>query len=560
MRYLALVTDYDGTLARGGDVEAATLQALAALRQSNRFLIMVTGRILDDLASIFKKIDLFDAIVAENGAVLYEPAQKKRAVLAPPPPPELAQLLQARGVPLEGVGDVIVATREPHEKTVLDTIRELGLEMQLIFNKGAVMVLPSGVNKASGLDAALKVLKLSAHNAVGVGDAENDHAFLTLCECSAATGNALDSVKAHADIVLEKPNGQGVTSLATSILENDLADVSLEHRRVSFGTASDGAEILIDPYLRGTMLFAGASGHGKSTAASGFVERLMQRGYQVCVVDPEGDYDTLGDAIVLGDAKTIPTLAEVGDVLDNPERSAIVNLLGVQMHDRPAYVDELLPHLFSCRARFGRPHWIVLDEAHHLFPSQRDPDAILPRELYGLLAITTEPNHLAPALLTTVQTVVAVGDDAAATIEKATGATLNDKVSKPSDSHVLLWQAHAPHEAVLAEPWPPQSKKTRHRRKYAEGDLAPEKSFFFQGPDGKLNLRANNLTIFAQIAEGIDDETWSHHLRRGDYAKWFEQAIGDDELAQAAHRAQREPQTSRERILAAIREKYTGPA
>ena len=107
---------------------------------------------------------------------------------------------------------------------------------------------------------------------------------------------------------------------------------------------------------------------------------------------------------------------------------------------------------------------------------------------------------------------------------------------------------------------PPESKKQRHRRKYAAGNLAPEKSFFFRGPDGKLNLRANNLTIFAQIAEGIDDETWIYHLRRGDYANWFEQAIGDHELVDAANRARSEPKESRQRLLAAIRERYTNPA
>ena len=48
----------------------------------------------------------------------------------------------------------------------------------MIFNKGAVMILPSGVNKATGLAAALEELGLSPHNVVGVGDAENDHAFL----------------------------------------------------------------------------------------------------------------------------------------------------------------------------------------------------------------------------------------------------------------------------------------------------------------------------------------------------------------------------------------------
>ncbi len=559
MRYLALVTDYDGTLAYAGVARDSTIEALKALRESGRFLIMVTGRLLEDLRRVFPQVELFDAIVAENGAVLYDPAKQEEVILTAAPPSELRRLLQARGVALE-VGHVILATREPHEKEVLDTIRELGLEMQLIFNKGAVMILPSGINKASGLSAALSRLKLSAHNAVGVGDAENDHAFLTLCECSASTANALQSVKAQTDIVLESADGDGVAELTRRILECDLVDVALTHRQVPLGTAPGGREVVFDPFLHGTLLFAGASGGGKSTAALGLVERLMQRGYQVCIIDPEGDYESFGGAIVLGDSTTIPTLDEVSDVLDQPSRSAIVSLLGVPMHDRPAFVDALFPRLFSCRAQYGRPHWIVLDEAHHVFSRGRIPDAILPRNLYGMLAIATEPSHLARPLLESVRAVVAVGDDAARTIEDATGVEIRQKIPQRRESQALLWKYEAPHDVTVVEMLAPQSKKQRHRRKYAAGTLAPEKSFFFRGPDGKLNLRAHNLTIFAQIAEGIDDETWTYHLRRGDYAKWFAQAIGDDELVDAANRAQSEPNESRQRLLAEIRERYTKPA
>jgi hypothetical protein len=174
------------------------------------------------------------------------------------------------------------------------------------------MVLPAGVNKASGLQAALDRLRLSVHNTVGVGDAENDHAFLDLCECSAATANGLESVKEQVDVVLSASDGAGVAALASSIRNDDLADVALPHRRIAFGKAADGSEIAFNPYVAGTVLFAGASGGGKSTAAMGLVERIVQQGYQTCVVDPEGDYEPFGGAIVLGDANAIPTLERSG--------------------------------------------------------------------------------------------------------------------------------------------------------------------------------------------------------------------------------------------------------
>jgi hypothetical protein len=110
--------------------------------------------------------------------VIYDPATELERVIAPAPPVRLVEKLMERNVEPISVGRSIVGTWEPHQATVLNVIQELGLESQIIFNKGAVMVLPPGVNKASGLKAALAELDIAVPNAVGVGDAENDHAFL----------------------------------------------------------------------------------------------------------------------------------------------------------------------------------------------------------------------------------------------------------------------------------------------------------------------------------------------------------------------------------------------
>jgi hydroxymethylpyrimidine pyrophosphatase-like HAD family hydrolase len=194
MRYLALAADYDGTLASNGHVSQSTLDALQRFIESGRKLIMVTGRQLQDLQTVFPHLELFNRVVAENGALLYDPGSKSQRVLTEPPNRGFVDELQRRGVPVS-TGNAIVATWHPHEKTVLDVIREQGLELQVIFNKGAVMVLPSSINKGTGLKCALSELGLSIHNTVGVGDAENDHAFLALCECSVAVANALDALK-----------------------------------------------------------------------------------------------------------------------------------------------------------------------------------------------------------------------------------------------------------------------------------------------------------------------------------------------------------------------------
>ena len=223
MRYLALCTDYDGTLASDGRVLPETESALERLLASGRRLVLVTGREIDDLQKVCARLDLFEYVVAENGALLYEPSTGEETPLAARPSEAFVTLLRQRGVGPISVGRVIVATWEPHESTVLATIRDLGLELQVIFNKGAVMILPAGVNKATGLASALEKMELSPHNAVGIGDAENDHALLALCECSAAVANALPTLKSSADIVTAGDHGAGVVELIEELLRDDLA-------------------------------------------------------------------------------------------------------------------------------------------------------------------------------------------------------------------------------------------------------------------------------------------------------------------------------------------------
>ena len=289
MRYIALASSYDGTLAKDGEVTETTIAALERLRQSGRKLILVTGRELPDLEKVFPRWALCDRIVAENGAVLYTPATREKQVLAEAPNPKLVETLRRRGVTPLSVGDSIVATWRPHENTVLEVIRDLGLELHVVFNKGAVMILPANVNKMTGLKAALKTLGISEHNTVGVGDAENDHAFLKRCEFSVAVANALPSLKETADVTTRADHGAGVEELIDRILADDLA--SCDPPRRALEIARDGESPVCIRAYGSSLLVAGASGSGKSTFVAGFLESLIEKHYQVCLIDPEGDYD-----------------------------------------------------------------------------------------------------------------------------------------------------------------------------------------------------------------------------------------------------------------------------
>jgi hypothetical protein len=217
-KYLALATDYDGTIAQHGDVTEATRAALRRWKDTERKLILVTGRELPDLQRVCPFTKLFDCIVAENGALLYWPATGNKHVLAEPPPAEFIHCLRAQGVSPLSFGEAIVATQENYKGVILATIEDLGLKLIVILNKGALMVLPTSVDKAIGLTEAAKAMDISLADVVGVGDAENDQVFLALCGYSAAVGNALSFLKKQVHYVTKATHGAGVEELIDKLL------------------------------------------------------------------------------------------------------------------------------------------------------------------------------------------------------------------------------------------------------------------------------------------------------------------------------------------------------
>jgi hydroxymethylpyrimidine pyrophosphatase-like HAD family hydrolase/energy-coupling factor transporter ATP-binding protein EcfA2 len=568
MRYVVLAADYDGTLASDGVVDKETLAALERLRSSGRKLVLVTGRQLEDLLQVFPRVDLFDRIVAENGAVVYCPSDRQLEVLGEAPPEPFITALRARDVSPLSIGHVIVATWQPNETVVLETIRDLGLEHQVIFNKGAVMVLPAGVNKATGLERSLAQLHLSPHNAVGIGDAENDHAFLNLCECAVAVANALPTLKDRADSVTAMPRGQGVIELIDRIIDSDLQELapSVRHHRLHMGMRPDGDQLALNPHDT-VLLIAGPSGTGKSTIATAILEQLVQRRYQFCLIDPEGDYAHFEDAIVLGDSRTPPTIDEVIDVLQKPSESIVAVLLGLDLDERPLFFDRLADRLQGLRAEKGRPHWLVLDEAHHLLPASRSPSRALSGMIDNAMLITVHPDHVSARELSSVNVVVAVGAaplEAFQTFASVVGATVppsSDATPEPGEALAWFCDRAGP---LRFRPAPPHGERLRHRRKYAEGTLGPDKSFYFRGPQRKLRLRSQNLGMFLQLADGVDDETWLYHLRLGDYSRWVREVIKDDALAAEIASVEADVSASavdsRAAIAQAISRRYTHPA
>jgi hydroxymethylpyrimidine pyrophosphatase-like HAD family hydrolase len=564
--FLALATDFDGTIAADGIVTPATLDALRRLKASGRRLILVTGRELPDLIGTFPDVALFDCVVAENGGLLYDPATQRERPLAAPPPPLLVERLRDMKVAPLSIGRSVIATWEPNQGKVLEAVRDLGLERQITFNKGAIMILPSGVTKSTGLLAALGMLDLSAHNVVAVGDAENDHAFLSICGCSAAVANALPALKAIADIQLTQSHGEGVVELIDRVLREDARIVPSERHGIAIGTDPAGSVIKLEP-AHGSVLIAGPSRSGKTTLATALTERMVAQHFEFCVIDPEGDYVDLEHTVFLGSPRAAPSVSDVVKLVRDSTINLVINTQALLLADRRALFSEILLQTAHLRSRTGRPHWLLVDEAHEVFP--RGYSGVAHTDVTALPAgilVTISPHALSIDALGLVEVVIAYGPrplDVFAEFAKAVGIAAPVDAPQSSDGEAVYWQCRTDRPPVLVQVTPPLQRHKRHEGKYAEGDVGDGHSFYFVSPDKSQVRKAKNLFQFLEVAATVDDPTWERHRRAGDFSAWFRHVIRDEDLAVAAADIEQDrtldAHASRGRIKEVIFRTYAAP-
>ena len=330
------------------------------------------------------------------------------------------------------VGHSIVATVEPHETVVLAAIKELGLERQVIFNKGAVMILPAGVNKASGLAAALKELALSPRNLVAAGDGENDHALLESAEYSVATANAIPTLREKADRVTRETHGDGVLEVVADLIESDLARTppKRERRSLSLGRDARGEPFAL-PASGVSLVVTGRNATGKAEVVAAIVARICALGYQFCVIDTRGRYLELTPAVVLGGGDHPPEAMEVLTALEKPEINTVVALGALAPAARAAFIAELLRGLAALQEKTGRPHWIVVDDAIEAYDSAARKDGAARALTCNMIHVSADAARLPAAILTAATAVLATGEGAGTEMEAAARAM---DVSPPAEA------------------------------------------------------------------------------------------------------------------------------
>lgn len=396
MRYLALACSYDETIAVDGRIDQATEAGLRRLVASGRQLVLLSRRPLDELLATLPE-HLFVWIVAEYGGLLHHPGTRMGRPLADPIPHAVVQGLRDREVTPLAVGQVSVATSQANQAAVQEVVQEAGVELEVVADKDQVLAVPAGVDKATGLDAALQELELSAHNLVGVGHAAIDQGFLGRCAVAVAVANAAEGLKQRCDLVTKRPAGAGVVELVDRLVTEDLADLDTQLGRYRLLLGHDQDRPVTVPAYGANLLLAGPSGTGKSTLAAGLLERLAEQDYQVLVLDPEGDHEDFQNAVHLGDRHDPPGIDQLLAALQEPGQRVVANLLGRRLEELPGYLNQFLRRLPELRTRTGRPHFLMLEEAHHFLPLPGERGAfVLPRWVDGLIMATVNPEHVSP--------------------------------------------------------------------------------------------------------------------------------------------------------------------
>ena len=571
MKLGVLALDYDGTIAVDGAFNPSVRDSIAEARRCGVAVVLVTGRRLTDLHASARDLSCFDVVVAENGAVLEFPASGRLVQLGHAPPASVVQMLRQRQVPI-AIGDSVIEADAAAAPAILDIIRRLEQPLIMAFNRGRLMVLPPAVAKSTGLRHALFELRLSIHNALGIGDAENDHDLLDACEVGVAVGWGSPTLKAIADEVIEGSGPEAVAAYIRRVChQSRLSAAQMGRRKLVLGTEHNGDPVILA--VRGrTIVIAGEPGSGKSWLAGLICEQLTLQGYCLCIFDPEGDYrslEALPNVILLGGDDPLPQTRELFRALKYPDVSVIVDLSKVSREEKCEYLRHMLPALAALRRRTGLPHKILVDEAHYFVSG---PEAI-DRELAGYILVTYRVSLLDRSLCSGDDVVVLVTRESDPP-EVATLSSLCPAGTTPSaasmfsdlamnEAALLPGAAEAGGRIRRFRVGPRLTEHVRHQSKYLDMPVSEDRGFVFWTPSGP-GPRARTLKEFAAVLTTLPNDAIAGHLRRHDFSQWIRGVFRDGPLAKHVHNLEKRIATDTpydvvESLIQAIRARYETP-
>ena len=532
--------DFDGTLAENGLIAPPLRAALARLREANDVLFLVTGRRFDTRFVNALKGD-FAGMVLENGAVLYLAASDEVYLPFGVTEPRLVQALTAAGVPLDQ-GRASVSTRAPYADPAWRVLSQLGRSAAVCYNKGALSILPAGASTGTGLQRLLELAGYSPRNLVAFGDGENNIALLQLAEVGVAVADAEPALKDSADIVMAQPGPAGVLAALDLYWPGQAAHpLALTRRRerpIPLGEDDAGQPVSLSgaDLVSGNLGVFGDSGSGKSWVTGLLAEGMHRAGYQVLVIDAEGDFRGLrtlpGIVSFDGDAVTLPPPAMVINVLEKMAASVVLDLCTYPPDQRSHYVAALITGLRALRARRFRPHWIVLEEAQcFLPPFDTDVAAALTPLLVegGWAFVSYRPDRLAASVLSTLDQCLLTR-----LTEPDTVRTVRQWIDTRDELPTDIPHGHAlwcGRQLVRLQPGIRRVPHIRHLYKYLDSPLPPHKRFAFRDAQGYLNLEAAGLNEFLNCLAILPLDCLLYHQARGDFAAWADGALGDTVLA-----------------------------
>jgi len=542
MKFGVLALDYDGTIACEGVLSPKVKAAIVEVRARGIVVIIVTGRILSDLKRVAGNLDFVDAVVAENGAVLFFPNGQTRLTGRRPPQMFIDELNRHR-IQFQA-GECIIEADAASAAEILAIIRELELPLVLLFNRGRLMVLPQAVSKSTGLKEALNVLRLSAHNAIGIGDAENDHDLLLTCEIGVAVGWGSPALQHEADEIV---HGDGPAAVAEYIRQASrqmrLPQGRTSRHQISVGIGRDGKPMALFSIHGRNFLVVGDPHAGKSWATGLACEQMILQGYCVCVIDPEGDYgslESLPGVVVLGGTDYPPDLPDVAHALSHFDLSVVIDLSRIAYEEKVAYLKTLLPMLASLRRATGLPHRIVIDEAHY-FLNEANVMQLLDFELGAYAIVTYRPSDLHPDLRkglhaiivkrltqpTEVQVLVAMAGNQSQEIEwtRVLGTL------EPDEAALLPGLEEAGGVLQRFKLAPRMTPHVRHRSKYFDVEISGGHEFVFTQNGALVGPPARSLKQFVTLLATTPLACLDGHARRGDFSRWIAGTFRDHQLA-----------------------------